>query len=114
MFAPAYAVGTVLGGANSRRAAAFRALAPGFLGMDGRGSSVLILLCRRFPNSAEWNPGSAPRTVSARGSRTSRRGSCAARPRTTLRPVTFRYKKEIDPNGISHFGLVAEDGKSES
>jgi Chaperone of endosialidase len=26
-----------------------------------------------------------------------------------LRPVTFRYKHEIDPNGISQFGLVAEE-----
>jgi len=26
-----------------------------------------------------------------------------------LRPVTFRYKKEIDPHSISQFGLVAED-----
>jgi hypothetical protein len=26
-----------------------------------------------------------------------------------LRPVTFRYKKEIDPMGISQLGLVAED-----
>jgi len=26
-----------------------------------------------------------------------------------LEPVTFRYKKEIDPEGRSHFGLVAED-----
>jgi hypothetical protein len=26
-----------------------------------------------------------------------------------LKPVTFRYKKEIDPNGIPQFGLVAED-----
>ena len=26
-----------------------------------------------------------------------------------LKPVTFRYKKEIDPQGISQFGLVAED-----
>jgi Chaperone of endosialidase len=26
-----------------------------------------------------------------------------------LRPVTFRYKKDIDPGGISQFGLVAED-----
>ncbi len=26
-----------------------------------------------------------------------------------LRPVTFRYKKEIDPAGTSQFGLVAED-----
>ena len=26
-----------------------------------------------------------------------------------LQPVTFRYKKEIDPAGTSQFGLVAED-----
>ena len=26
-----------------------------------------------------------------------------------LKPVTFRYKKEIDPVGTSQFGLVAED-----
>src|SRR5213078_2584579 len=26
-----------------------------------------------------------------------------------LRPVTFRYKKEIDPRHIAQFGLVAED-----
>jgi hypothetical protein len=27
----------------------------------------------------------------------------------SLRPVTFRYKKEIDPAGIAQFGLVAEE-----
>jgi hypothetical protein len=26
-----------------------------------------------------------------------------------LKPVTFHYKKEIDPTGIPQFGLVAED-----
>ena len=26
-----------------------------------------------------------------------------------LRPVTFRYKKQIDSKGIPQFGLVAED-----
>jgi len=26
----------------------------------------------------------------------------------TLKPVTFRYKKELDPDGIPQFGLVAE------
>jgi len=26
-----------------------------------------------------------------------------------LKPVTFRYKKDIDPDGIPQFGLVAED-----
>ncbi len=26
-----------------------------------------------------------------------------------LKPVTFRYKKEIDPDAIPQFGLVAED-----
>ena len=27
----------------------------------------------------------------------------------TLKPVTFRYKKEIDPDKIPQFGLVAEE-----
>jgi hypothetical protein len=26
-----------------------------------------------------------------------------------LRPVTFRYKEEIDPEGILQFGLIAEE-----
>ena len=26
-----------------------------------------------------------------------------------LKPVTFRYKKELDPQGIPQFGLVAEE-----
>ena len=26
-----------------------------------------------------------------------------------LNPVTFRYKKEIDPTGTQEFGLVAEE-----
>ena len=26
-----------------------------------------------------------------------------------LKPVTFRYKREVDPNGIAQFGLVAEE-----
>ena len=26
-----------------------------------------------------------------------------------LKPVTFRYRKELDPDGIPQFGLVAED-----
>jgi hypothetical protein len=26
-----------------------------------------------------------------------------------LKPVTFHYKKELDPNGTAQFGLVAED-----
>jgi hypothetical protein len=26
-----------------------------------------------------------------------------------LKPVTFRYKKELDPDGTRQFGLVAED-----
>ena len=26
-----------------------------------------------------------------------------------LKPVTFRYKKDLDPPGTSQFGLVAED-----
>ena len=27
----------------------------------------------------------------------------------SLKPVTFRYKKELDPEAIPQFGLVAED-----
>ena len=27
----------------------------------------------------------------------------------SLKPVTFHYKKEIDPQGIPQFGLIAED-----
>jgi hypothetical protein len=27
-----------------------------------------------------------------------------------LKPVTFRYKHELDPKGIPQFGLVAEEG----
>src|SRR5205823_7529580 len=27
----------------------------------------------------------------------------------SLQPVTFHYKKELDPKGIPQFGLVAED-----
>ena len=61
MSAAAYAAGTALGGANSRRAAAFRALAPGFLGMDGRRGGVRVLLCSGFPNVAGWNAGKPPR-----------------------------------------------------
>ena len=26
-----------------------------------------------------------------------------------LRPVSFRYKKEVDPQRVAQFGLVAED-----
>jgi hypothetical protein len=26
-----------------------------------------------------------------------------------LKPVTFRYKSDIDPNGLPQFGLIAED-----
>jgi len=33
----------------------------------------------------------------------------ASEPIYALKPVTFRYKKELDPDGIPQFGLVAED-----
>ena len=33
----------------------------------------------------------------------------AAKAIPALKPVTFRYKKEIDPARISQFGLVAEE-----
>src|SRR6516165_3601171 len=53
MSAAAYATRTVLGGANSRRAAAFGILALGFLGMDGCRRGVRIPLCSSFPESAD-------------------------------------------------------------
>ncbi|PYJ22563.1 MAG: hypothetical protein DME99_05105 [Verrucomicrobia bacterium] len=28
-----------------------------------------------------------------------------------VKPVTFRYKKELDPDGIPQFGLLAEQVK---
>ena len=31
-----------------------------------------------------------------------------ATPILALKPVTFRYKKELDPKGVPQFGLVAE------
>jgi Chaperone of endosialidase len=31
-----------------------------------------------------------------------------------LKPVTFRYKHELDPDGIPQFGLVAEQFEAES
>ena len=61
MSAAAYATRTVLGGANSRRAAAFGILALGFLGMDGCRRGVRIPLCSGFPNSAERNAGTGRR-----------------------------------------------------
>ena len=33
----------------------------------------------------------------------------ASKPVLSLQPVTFRYKKELDPQAIPQFGLVAED-----
>ena len=51
MFITAYTTGTVLGDADSRRAAAFRALASGFLGMDGRRGRIPISLRSSFPNA---------------------------------------------------------------
>ena len=33
----------------------------------------------------------------------------ASEPILSLKPVTFRYKKELDPQGIAQFGLVAEE-----
>jgi len=34
---------------------------------------------------------------------------CASEVLFALKPVSFQYKKEIDPAGISQFGLVAEE-----
>jgi len=36
--------------------------------------------------------------------------TCSELPRLfSLKPITFRYKEEIDPQGISQLGLVAEE-----
>ena len=53
MSVAAYTAGTVLDGADSRRTPAFRVLALGLLGMDGRCGGVRILLCSGFSNSAD-------------------------------------------------------------
>jgi hypothetical protein len=36
-------------------------------------------------------------------------GGKASEALLALKPVTFRYKEELDPEGILQFGLVAED-----
>jgi Chaperone of endosialidase len=33
----------------------------------------------------------------------------ASEPLFSLKPITFRYKKELDPKGTLQFGLIAED-----
>jgi hypothetical protein len=35
-------------------------------------------------------------------------GSTSGRGDPALKPVTFRYKEELDPAGVPQFGLVAE------
>jgi hypothetical protein len=48
MFVDAYAAGTILGNADSRRAAAFCVLASGILGMDWRSSRLRVSFRRGF------------------------------------------------------------------
>jgi hypothetical protein len=67
MSTTAYAAGTVLGDADRRRAATFRALASGFLGMDGRRGRIRISLRSSFPNAVPlFGVGRVLRTTVAR------------------------------------------------
>jgi hypothetical protein len=66
VFTAAYALGAVLGNADSWCTAAFRVLALGFLGMDWRRGSVRIPLYSGIPNAAEWNGRRVPLAVTVR------------------------------------------------
>jgi hypothetical protein len=48
-------------------------------------------------------------TSSARYKEAIKTDGCASEAILALKPVTFRYKHELDPKGIPQFGLVAED-----
>jgi hypothetical protein len=51
----------------------------------------------------------APPPSSARFKQNIQAMSDASKAILALKPVTFRYKKELDPEGIPQFGLVAEE-----
>src|SRR5207244_11862793 len=99
MFAAAYAPGTVLGDADSRRAAAFRVLALGFLGMDGRCGGVRILLCCGFPITTEWNAGGLPLALTAR-SREDRVQACSCTSYKCVNLPTFIFAAKITSSRI--------------
>src|SRR6266481_3371290 len=48
-------------------------------------------------------------TSSARYKEAIKTDGCASEAILALKPVTFRYKHELDPKGIPQFGLVAEE-----
>ena len=48
-------------------------------------------------------------TSSARYPEAIKTDGCESEAILALKPVTFRYKHELDPKGIPQFGLVAED-----
>jgi Carboxypeptidase regulatory-like domain/Chaperone of endosialidase len=58
----------------------------------------------RMGNLPEWGFGSSQRFKTEIKSMDKASEAILA-----LKPVTFRYKKELDPEGIRQFGLVAED-----
>jgi hypothetical protein len=86
------------------------------IGIAGADVSDTCFIGNIFGNAT----GGAPVTVTSEGQlgtgTSSRRFKDDIRPMEqasealfVLKPVTFRYKKQIDPQGISQFGLVAED-----
>src|SRR5438552_19092820 len=98
MFAAAYAPGTVLGDADSRRAAAFRVLALGFLGMDRRRGGVRIPLCCGFPD-AEWNAGGLPLVLTARSEKIASRLAAAQATSASISPP-FIFAAKITSSPI--------------
>ena len=75
---------------------------------DAKGGLIGLL----GPDSPKGNPGPAPdgyRMSSKRFKTEVHNMDKASEAILVLKPVTFRYKKELDPEGILQFGLVAED-----
>src|SRR5213595_164378 len=99
MFAAAYAPGTVLGDADSRRAAAFRGLAPGFLGMDRRCGGVRIPLCCGFPITTDWNAGGLPLALTARSEKIASRLAAAQATSASISPP-FIFAAKITSSQI--------------
>ena len=75
---------------------------------DAKGGLIGLLR----PDSPKGNPGPAPdgyRMSSKRFKTEVHSMDKASEAILALKPVTFRYKKELDPEGIPQFGLVAEE-----
>jgi hypothetical protein len=75
---------------------------------DAKGGLIGLL----GPDSPKGNPRPAPdgyRMSSKRFKTEVHSMDKASEAILALKPVTFRYKKELDPEGIPQFGLVAEE-----